>query len=281
MSTATKVQDKRHARNAELQYEYLELRDELSEAANAGDRRRERQLSRRIEDNQAEFVRLNMGLAGTVSRKFTADGGPNVEDYNQDAVVGLLEARKKWDPAKGTFATFSRAYITGRVQQGVRQAEFRLSKGDFAARPNILGTANLLEERLGRPPTDDEVAKGAGVTVDVVRRIRCARATSLDLVVGDGEATLGDFQVDTPLVDSEEVDGAQQASQFLESVVGVLDAVELFVLVRYHGLDGAWPQTLAELGEFTGRGREPIRRILNGAESKARELGLNVGRLSV
>lgn len=248
--------------NAELQREFLRLREELAEAEYTGAPAiRIRRLRRQIDDNQALFVEANRGLAVSAAKPFLSRSGDHGEDYIADGMVGLLEARLKWNPELGTFATYSREFIRGQIRNGVRRTEFhQMSKGDFDQRPAVLASARSLEMATGHVPSHAEVAQDTKLTEGLVARIREMRVTSLDAPIGDGGATL----VDTLEIDTAEVPKVRDSEELLE-MCSTLPAREFLVFARYHGLDGAAPQTLNEIGVWTGFGREPARKLNRAA----------------
>jgi RNA polymerase sigma factor (sigma-70 family) len=274
------VDTARQERNTELQVERNALLDELSAAEEIGSRVKIRRIKQSLEDNQRAFCEANMGLALSMAKRFMRGGSSNTDDYVQDAMVGLLEARERWDPERGAFSTFSRTWIAGRLRQGVRRTEYGLlSKADFDARPEVLLSAAHLEESLKREPTDTEVARATGIRESVVGRVRRAKTSSLDAPTtysGGGEDTtrLGDV-VAVAAGDPFE-DDADARWDFVFATSPLLTAKQLFILARHLGLDGAPPQTLAEIGVITGFGREPARKEEDRAKAKLLAAGWDV-----
>jgi RNA polymerase sigma factor (sigma-70 family) len=280
MSTQTiatqPVDTARQERNTELQEERTSLQDQLEAAEDSGDRIKIRRAKRALEDNQAAFCEANMGLALSMAKRFMRGGSAHVDDYVQEALVGLLEARERWDPSRGAFSTFSRNWIGGRLRQGVRRSEFGLlSKADFDARPEVLYAAHDLEEKLGREPTDTEIARTTGYRESVIGRVRRAKTTSLDAPVkGDGVTSLGDL-VGASMGADVFADDPDARWDFVCATSPLLTAKQLFILARHLGLDGAPPQTLAEIGVITGFGREPARKEEDRAKQKLLAAGFD------
>jgi DNA-directed RNA polymerase sigma subunit (sigma70/sigma32) len=62
---------------------------------------------------------------------------------------------------------------------------------------------------------------------------------------------------------------------FVHATSPLLTAKQLFILTRHLGLDGAPPQTLAEIGVITGFGREPARKEEDRAKQKLLAAGFD------
>lgn len=218
------------------------------------------------------FVSRNAGLAVGIARKLFPHGDPrahNSDDYVGAAMLGLWEAFLQWDPAQSSFGHFAQRYVFGQVGRAVRATEAaEISYGDFSARPLIRNVREDLASRLGRSPTNDEVAEAAGVPVDLVARVSAARPASLDAPVNEDGGTLGDI---TPgPADGDPADGALRSPtelledgdvDFLREALAGLNGPELWVLCRRHGLDGAPTQALTEIGYDLERGRQSVQRL--------------------
>lgn len=98
---------------------------------------------------------------------------PSVEldDLIQAGTIGLLDAMKRYDPAQGvTFATFASQRIRGAMLDELRSRDWvprsvrRTSRALDAA-------FRQLEQRLGRPPEEREVAAALGVDLAEYRQM--------------------------------------------------------------------------------------------------------------
>jgi RNA polymerase primary sigma factor len=129
--------------------------------------------------------------------------------------------------------------------------------------------------KLERPPTDEELAKTAKLSLKHVREVRtAARAvTSLDKPLGDeGDAAFGDIvATDKGNVEEEVVIGLSE--HLLRGAVAKLPEREQEVIKRRYGLDGDDdPKSLEMIGRELGLTRERVRQIESQAlERLARE----------
>jgi len=129
-------------------------------------------------------------------------------------------------------------------------------------------TEELLNDRLGRQPTDEEIAQELGMALSRVRWLRrIARHTvSLETPIGeDGDNSLGDF-----VQDDDTSSPTEKASQTLlkQEVAKLLEHLKPreaeIIRLRFGFVDGR-SYTLKEVGEKLGITRERVRQI----ESKA------------
>jgi DNA-directed RNA polymerase sigma subunit (sigma70/sigma32) len=264
-------------RNRALRERYLLVAKELDEAKARRDHFIERRAQRELDSIGREFVLLNRGLATGLAKPFLSAAGPNGDDYIQSSLQGLWEAFLKWNPDSSTFGTWSRPFVNGRLRREVRKSEFsEISYGDFTARQQVLETVRLLTSQTGREPSDEEVAAHCGETAALVERVRRPQAASLDaqtrsetplgdLVAASDESYSGSL-ADVSL--SGEDLGDLWATHF-RTITKDLTPRELFVFLRReNGADPAQVQTLVELANLTGLGREILRRCEVTAREK-------------
>ena len=256
-----------HARNAAWKNEWDELSETAEKAELEGDTVTARRCKRSMDRIQAEFFAANSGLAYAAARVYlTRSSASNHDDYIQAARIGLLKAWPMWDPKQATFATFSRAYADGETNRAVRAYEHaHISYGDHTAAPNVKLAEAQLTAVLGRTPTDKEIAERAGVSAGIVKRVRMQRPVSLDTPIGDGEYTRGSLVADTkseaPEAALSAVDLSEEQEESVLQALREIDPVQVAVVARRLGIDGAPPQTLSEIAELLNSSREIMRRV--------------------
>src|SRR5262249_8740983 len=117
---------------------------------------------------------------------------------------------------------------------------------------------------LGRPPSDEEVAKRARLSVKQVREVRKAprAVTSLDKPLGDDNGgTLGELVPAEGRAVEEELDVSLR-DEALRKAVGALPDRHREVLKLRYGLNGdEVPKSLEEIGRRLGLTRERVRQI--------------------
>ena len=120
-----------------------------------------------------------------------------------------------------------------------------------------------LTNKLGRDPTDEELAKAAEMELDEVLELREApqAVTSLDRPVGDdGETELGDL---LPSDQAEPGDELVEGER-MESLAGALDELpdhERRVIELRYGLDDGQQKTVAAIARELGVTKEQANRL--------------------
>jgi RNA polymerase sigma factor for flagellar operon FliA len=139
----------------------------------------------------------------------------DLDDLLGHGTLGLIEAVDRFDPTRGiSFETFATERIRGSVLDALRDADWIPRSSRKRAR-EIRTAFTTLEERLGRPPSDQEVAAELGLTLAQVHR---AMADSACLVVSLQRSvrSTDDSDTTTTLMDCLSDDDAPSPSQRLE-----------------------------------------------------------------
>jgi RNA polymerase sigma-B factor len=107
-------------------------------------------------------------LALHCARRFEHKGEP-LDDLVQVAMLGVLKAVERYDPAFGTrFSTFAVPTITGELRRHFRDRTWSLHVPRRAKElyQTVSGVVDDLHQALSRSPTVPEIADRAGVTVE-------------------------------------------------------------------------------------------------------------------
>jgi RNA polymerase primary sigma factor len=130
----------------------------------------------------------------------------------------------------------------------------------------------------GRASLDDLV-DATGFQPSVIQDLAqlAPGATSLDEVVGDGLATLGELQIDDRAPGPEDLALDRSTADDVQILLGCLTGREADVIRMRFGVGGDEPLTLEEVGGIFGVTRERIRQIGAKALKKLRRhLGVSV-----
>lgn len=117
-----------------------------------------------------ELIEAHQRLAVHIARGFANRGEP-IDDLNQVALVGLLKAVERFDPARDVeFSTFATATIEGELKRHFRDRAWSIRPPRQRQELNLrLGSAvSELSQKLGRAPRVPEVALHLNVTADDV-----------------------------------------------------------------------------------------------------------------
>ena len=129
------------------------------------------------------LVQLYLPLVETLARRYR---GPHAEydDLLQAGSIGLLNAIERCDPDRSDeFAAYAVPTVTGEIKRYIRDrgATVRLPRPLHEAAGRIPKTREQLTLRLGRTPTDAELAEAVGVSSAELADLEAALRAPTDL----------------------------------------------------------------------------------------------------
>lgn len=181
------------------------------------------------------------------------------DDLVSDGVLGLMDAIERFDPSRGlSFQTFAVPRIRGAIIDGLRAMDF--VPRSVRDKVRIVQQATLaLEERLGRLPDDEEVAREVGVPVPQVR--------DLTKQASSNHANLDDFELADELSLAADFSVEQgDTKDSLRRVIGELGERDQVVIALYY-FEGL---TLAEIGRVLGVTESRISQVHSRATASLR-----------
>jgi len=240
----------------------------------------EQELAYRIEDGDSEardqMVRANLRLVVKIARGYTGKGLA-LQDLIAEGNLGLLRAVEGFDPSLNIrFSTYASYWIKQSIKRAVINTgkTVRVPAYMFDLLVKWRRANNELQEKLGRVPTQEEVALHLKLPKKKFAIIKKAiRVYSAGLQSDQSEAAwpleelVTDNESATPDNKMMKADDLSQVLDLLEQ----MDAREAKVLRLRFGLDGEEPMTLKDIGGRLGLTRERVRQIEREALSKLRE----------
>lgn len=194
---------------------------------------------------------------------------------------GLLKAVRKFDPDQGVkFISYAVWWVRQAVLKALAEQtrSVRIPLNQNAHLIKMSRTETVLAQALGREPTDSEIARALGDSVDNVRSARrmTSAELSLDAPVDRSDrdaATLGERFAGAEGYEIEAATDANLMRGFIEQVFKkYLTPRERKILYLYYGLEeGSEAMTLEKIGALMGVTRERIRQIRERAFEKLRE----------
>ena len=239
----------------------------------------EQELSKRVADGDEYAKNIlaesNLRLVVSIAKRYVGRGLLFL-DLIQEGNIGLMKAVEKFDYDKGyKFST----YATWWIRQAITRALADQAR-TIRVPVHMVETINKMARierqmtlELNREPTDQELSKKMGLSVEKIAEIRkiSQDPVSLETPIGEeDDSHLGDFLADERTMSPEEFATYEILKDELREVLDTLTVREKEVLELRFGLFDGSSHTLEEVGKQFKVTRERIRQIEAKALRKLR-----------
>jgi RNA polymerase primary sigma factor len=234
------------------------------------------EVSCRIESAKHRFIQANLRLVVAIARRYDRGQMPLI-DLIQEGNLGLIKAVERFDYRRGfRFSTYASWWIRHAIGRALADKghAVRVPVHALDTQHRLARAVEMIGLRLGRYPTDEELAKEAGIDG---RRLAKARkhpvvpVCSLDREISDSDDRryidlLADEEGKSPF----DFTMLKVWSTEMDKVLGVLTPMEQSIIRWRYGLINGEERTLKEIGDHYNLSRERIRQLQEQALRKIR-----------
>lgn len=230
----------------------------------------EQELAKKMIEGDAEakkqLINANLRLVVSIAKRYVGRGMQFL-DLIQEGNLGLMKAVDKFDYTKGfKFSTYATWWIRQAITRSLadQARTIRIPVHMVETINKLTKTSRTLLQKLGREPTQSEIAEAMGISESRVVEIQkiAQDPVSLEAPIGEEEDShLGDFIEDKNTASQIDIAESKMLKEQVKEILSTLAPREAMVLMLRYGLKDNRPRTLEEVGKVFNVTRERIRQI--------------------
>ena len=220
--------------------------------------------------SQEEFILNNMNIVRNIASKYYTDKiGLEYEDLVSYGVMGLIDARKKFDEERGVkFSTYASIRVSSFIIDEIRKYS-PVSRTYMNKIKEYNKSVDELQHKLFREPSIDEIADNMNVSkkevVNIRNKMKNSSNISIDTTMAEGEKefSLIDTIEDKDMICPDEILEKKELQEVLAKAIDMLKEKDRLVLSLYYYEE----LTLKEIGEILGVSESRVSQLNNRALS--------------
>ena len=222
-------------------------------------------------DSQTELVERHAPLVKRIAHHLMARLPSSVvlEDLIQSGMIGLLEAARRYDAAKGaSFETYAGIRIRGAIIDEVRRGDWTPRSVHRNGR-RVAESIKIVEARIGRDAQDSDVAAEMGISLDeyysLLKDSSGSRLFSFDELREGNDQSAGE-EVASDDAHPDELQEDDAFKKALAGAIGLLPEREQLVFALYYDEE----LNLKEIGQVLGVSESRVSQIHSQAALRLR-----------
>lgn len=228
------------------------------------------QLARMIKQGDQSalqgLVRANLRFVISVAKKYQGQG-MSLSDLVNEGNIGLITAAGKFDETKGfKFISYAVWWIRQSILIALSESTrmIRVPMNQILAVQKIRSKQSLLEQRLEREPTMEELAEVTEIEVKtVIEHMNRNKTTkSLDEKLSDEtELPFASIVRDPNMVSTDQHLMLESIREDIRQLLGILKKREQKIIIELFGICGSQELSMDEVAERNDLSRERVRQL--------------------